>query len=125
MKDDPERTPEADKGVEAESRLWRKKGVSDPSEVLTLFCLRMIITLIRPRHSIHFGPIPNPIAISEHIMHLSIFPYRIHATNAQTAVIFRSLPYPSGESSVSESRGWPPVAVVIRQDIYEDLKLQS
>lgn len=32
MKDDPERTPDADKGVEAE-RLWRKKkGVSDPSQ---------------------------------------------------------------------------------------------
>lgn len=69
----------------------------------------MMIALIRPRHSIpYLVPIPNPIAISEHIMHLAIFAYHIHATDAQTAVIFRPLVLGGisfAESGVSESRG--------------------
>lgn len=122
MKDDTESTPEADKGVEVEveaERLWRKKGVSDPSEVVTLFLPQNSLIINDDDHPYsptafypYPVPIPNPIAISEHIMHLSIFPYRIHETDAQTAVIFRSLPYLSSverilfaESGVSESRG--------------------
>lgn len=91
----------------------KKKGsriLLSLTDWLFLSALRMMIALIRPRHSIpYLVPIPNPIAISEHIMHLAIFAYHIHATDAQTAVIFRPLVLGGisfAESGVSESRGW-------------------